>query len=222
MTQLVSRRRSQQRKPLFQTIDDGVQLFNGVFVKDSLRQLGPAIREPNAKIIAKAVDNGGELFIVQEIKEKGRLVIWMTIYPEELDDAERWSLRLIVDGYERLYLPNGDDFSLLVKLERKNRYLFVGSEIFAFSLAPGDLNTKTVSFNSDLGNSSIVYSQLVTDDHVYFLERGMKVSRRLAVSYFKENNLSSLSEINMWDPKVVKELKAVPFKKATVSRRRGF
>lgn len=218
----VSRRRSQLRKPLFETIESDVQLFNGVFVKDSLDQLGPAIREPNAKIIAKTVDNGGELFIVQEIEEKRRLVIWMTIYPEELDDPEKWSLKLIVDGYERLYLPNGDNFSLLVKLGRRNRYLFVGNEIFTFSLSPRDSMSRGISFNSDVGNSSIVYSQLVTDENVYFLERGMKVARSLAVSYFNDNNLPSLSDIHMWDPKVARKLKAVSFKRATISRKRGF
>lgn len=158
------------------------------WVSDSGKSAGPVKKANKTRKAAAGAcyeihDNRSTPFITCVETAKKQLTVYKAV-PED-PDARHWKMipadNIYSANYKAVFI--GDNVNGLKDYEKKGtgkgnslladlgagRYVFVGEQIYEFTLAPGDV---IEAYHSPIGNNDVPYPVAVGKEHLYFLLMG--------------------------------------------------
>ncbi len=140
----------------------------------------PLTRKTGRSRSYKIHDNGGRPFTVTVAPK--RLSISVNHWDEAIENYAQprhfkdYAYKQIWIGkdvlrFGSMWKPTWAGNSVLAQIEA-NRYLYIGSEIYEFSMVAGD---SPVTYNSYVGNNDVPYPFLVGKTHTYLMVEGVAI-----------------------------------------------
>ena len=128
-------------------------------------------------------DNGGVPF--QVIIDKNNVSVYTLDHEEieeDCDEMNKLSYKKLVKNFtvEKVYIgkdsvnPNGNDGNSILLALPDNKFIFIGTCIYEFELAPGDTIQK---YFSQVGNSDVTYPVLLGKNNFYSMIEKQYCSR---------------------------------------------